>query len=188
MPTTYTIFWNHEKYGPLFPEEDFDIASRDHETSFRLQISHFDDQIFQFPDAIKKNWKTLISDPAYRIGIIAILSAGYNGSMKRIVDEVFGDRSLSLDACKKMLSVSSIMQAMKEAKDSDIKDIEDESIQKPRKDPKTKKMIQPPPLPLTANQKIRIQKRIAMYKESMTYVLKADFVWSHLKKEFGGKF
>lgn len=184
MPTTYARFAKHEKYGPLFPEEDFDIASRDHETTFRLQISHFDDQIFQFPQAIKKNWKALISDPSTQIGIIALLAAGYNGSMKRIIEEVFGDKNLSLDECKELLSLSSIIASMNEAKEYDIKEIEKERIPKAKKDKKTGKIIQPPTPPLTADQKSRINKRIAMYKESMTYVLKADFVWKYLKAEY----
>ena len=75
MPKTYRLYWKHEKYGSLFPEEDFDIASRDHESSFRLQIAHFDDQIVQFPTEIKKHWKILISDPKYRTPILALLAA-----------------------------------------------------------------------------------------------------------------
>lgn len=89
MPSTYALYRNNSKYGPLFPESDFDIAARDHETSFRLQVAHFDDQIHQFPDVIKKNWTVLIRDKDTRIGIISLLAAGYNGSMKRIMDEVF---------------------------------------------------------------------------------------------------
>ena len=184
MPTTYTRFSNHEKYGPLFAEEDFDLAARDHETTFRLQISHFDDQIFQFPQSVKKNWKALINDPSTQIGIIALLAAGYNGSMKRIVDEVFGAKNLSLDECKKFLTLESITSSMNDAKEYDIVAIEKENITKPKKDKKTGKMIQPPTPPLTADQKSRINKRIAMYKESMTYVLKANYVWKQLKTDY----
>ena len=53
-------------------------------------------RFFQFPQAIKKNWKTLISDPSTQIGIIALLAAGYNGSMKRIIEEVLGIKIFSL--------------------------------------------------------------------------------------------
>ena len=89
MPSTYYRYWKNEKYGDLFPESDFDVATRDHETSFRLQISHFDDQVYQLPSMVKNNWKILMNDRETGIGIVAILAAGYNGSMKRIVDEVF---------------------------------------------------------------------------------------------------
>ncbi len=67
IPSTYKLYEKSNRYGVLFPEEDFDIATRDHETSFRLQISHFDDQAYQFPKFIKDNWKSLMKDPQMNI-------------------------------------------------------------------------------------------------------------------------
>ena len=184
LPSTYTRYREHKVYGPFFPEEDFDIASSEHETSFRLQIAHFDDQIYQFPKAIQSKWKELIHDPEYQAPILGILAAGYNGRMIRIVTEIFGDGALDIRECKKRLKVDYIAKAMERARDLDIRKIEDESIQKPRYDRKTKTTVQPPPLPLTKDQKDRIQKRYSTFKESMTYVLKADFVWKHLKSDY----
>ena len=197
MPKTYQRFHNpmpteknpnpERKYMPLFPESDFDIASRDHETSFRLQIAHFDNQIFQFPDTIKKNWKELIWNPKTSIGIVALLAAGYNGSMTRIMEEVFGKEykksTLDLADCKQRLSVKSIVHAMEKSKNQDIALIYESNKQKPYRDKKTKKLIQPPDLPLNKEQQEKIQKRIATYKESMTYVLKAEYVWQYLSRK-----
>lgn len=202
MPETYQLFHNpvatekypnpERKYMPLFPEPDFDIAARDHETSFRLQIAHFDNQIFQFPDTIKKNWKELISSPKTSIGIVALLAAGYNGSMTRIMEEVFGKEykksSLDIAECKQKLSVKNIVTAMDRAKERDIAAILETRKQKPYQDKKTKKLVQPPDLPLTQEQQEKIQKRTATYKESMTYVLKADYVWQYLSKKYPDKF
>lgn len=202
MPETYQLFHNpvatekypnpERKYMPLFPEPDFDIAARDHETSFRLQIAHFDNQIFQFPDTIKKNWKELISNPKTSIGIVALLAAGYNGSMTRIMEEVFGKEykksSLDIAECKQKLSVKNIVTAMDRAKERDIAAILETRKQKPYQDKKTKKLVQPPDLPLTQEQQEKIQKRTATYKESMTYVLKADYVWQYLSKKYPDKF
>lgn len=202
MPGTYQRFHNpmpteknpnpERKYMPLFPESDFDIASRDHETSFRLQIAHFDNQIFQFPDTIKKNWKELIWNPKTSIGIVALLAAGYNGSMTRIMEEVFGKEykksTLDLADCKQRLSVKSIVNAMEKSKNQDIALIYESNKQKPYRDKKTKKLIQPPDLPLNKEQQEKIQKRIATYKESMTYVLKAEYVWGYLVKKYPDTF
>lgn len=202
MPETYQLFHNpvatekypnpERKYMPLFPESDFDIAARDHETSFRLQIAHFDNQIFQFPDTVKKNWKELISNPKTSIGIVALLAAGYNGSMTRIMEEVFGKEykksSLDIAECKQKLSVKNIVTAMDRAKERDIAAILETRKQKPYQDKKTKKLVQPPDLPLTQEQQEKIQKRTATYKESMTYVLKADYVWQYLSKKYPDKF
>jgi hypothetical protein len=91
LQTTYKLYRRHPVYGPFFPEEDYDIASSDHSTSFRLQIAHFDDQIYQFPKAIQAKWTTLIQDPEYQAPILGILAAGYNGAMSRIVTEIFGN-------------------------------------------------------------------------------------------------
>lgn len=185
MPDTYRDYWSNKKYGVLFPEEDFDIASRDHETSFRLQISHFDDQIYQFPSEIKKNWGVLIADPSTRTGIIAILAAGYNGSMSRIIKEVFGDdKKMSLDDCRKKLSLSYITTAMEVARDQAIQKVKDQNQPRKVRNPKTKKFETLPPLPLSKDQLAEVQRYWARYKESMTYVLKADFVWKHLKEEY----
>ncbi len=184
LRSTYNLYRRHAVYGPFFPEEDYDIASSDHPTSFRLQIAHFDDQIYQFPKAIQSKWKSLIQDPVYQAPLLGILAAGYNGAMSRIVTEIFGGGTLDLNQCKERLNIAYITSAMERARDKDIQKIEDESIQKPRLDRKTKKMVQPPPLPLTKKQKEKIQERYATFKESMTYVLKADFVWKHLNGQF----
>ncbi|NCO31933.1 hypothetical protein GW891_04010 [bacterium] len=53
MPSTYALFKNHEKYKNLFPEEEFSKAAKDHKTTFRLQIAHYDDQIYQLPQNIR---------------------------------------------------------------------------------------------------------------------------------------
>ena len=192
MPGTYQRFAHDGKYNVLFPETDFDIASRDHETSFRLQVAHFDDQIFQFPEIIKNNWKKLISDPKTWIGIIALLSAGYNGSMVRIMREVFGDDfkdcKLNEEDCQKKLPVKNIIWAMEKSKDEAIAKIR--ATNKPRmvKDRKTWKTSNLPPLPLSKEQNDKIHTITARYKESMTYVMKAEHVWNYLKKKYPNKF
>lgn len=77
MPDTYQSFQDpkptkgnpspEKKYMQFFPESDFDIASRDHASSFRLQIAHFDSQIFQFPKGIRENWNLLMQDESTSI-------------------------------------------------------------------------------------------------------------------------
>ncbi len=205
MLPTYYLFWKDKKYGDLFPEADFDTASRDHETSFRLQVSHFDDQLFQFPDTIKKNWKSLIKSPRTDIGtgprtdigIIALLAAGYNGSMTRIMEEVFGKdykkSSFNKDEYKKneyerKLSIANILKSMKETKEASIKKIQWSN--KPRKifNKKTKKYTELPPAPLTIDQNEKIARITARYRESMTYVLKSEYVWWYLKKNYRNQF
>ncbi len=186
MPSTYFRYWKNDKYGDLFPESDFDIATRDHETSFRLQISHFDDQVYQLPWIVKKNWKTLMHDKESAIGILAILAAGYNGSMKRIVDEVFADMPekdmSSLTAYRERLNPRKIMESMEKALK---RRIEASSQPTYHIDKKTKKKTL---LPLNAEQKEEIARHTAMYKESMTYVLKAEYVWKSLKDKYKSKF
>lgn len=179
------LYRNDKKYGPLFPNSDFDSAARDHETSFRLQLAHFDDQIYQFPLTIRNNWKILMQDKTTAIGLISLLAAGYNGAMKRIINEVLGDiishppsdeKSL-IRAYRARLSPDSIMQAMEIAKNRDIGDIHDFYKPKPHRDKKMKKMIVPHELSPSKEEIAEIQKRTATYKESMTYVLKAQYVW-----------
>jgi hypothetical protein len=96
LRSTYNLYRRHAVYGPYFPEEDYDIASSDHPTSFRLQIAHFDDQIYQFPKAIQSEWKKLIHDPVHQAPLLGILAAGYNGTMSRIVTEIFGAGALDI--------------------------------------------------------------------------------------------
>ena len=107
--------------------------------------------------------------------------------MTRIMEEVFGKEykksTLDLADCKQRLSVKSIVHAMEKSKNQDIALIYESNKQKPYRDKKTKKLIQPPDLPLNKEQQEKIQKRIATYKESMTYVLKAEYVWQYLSRK-----
>lgn len=80
------------------------------------------------------------------------------------------------------------MKAMEQAKDRDIASIHDANKPKPYKDKKTKKLIYPKEHPLSKEQQEKVQKRMAMYKESMTYVLKAEYVWQYLSKKYPEQF
>jgi hypothetical protein len=126
MPNTYCRFQSHPKYQPFFPESNFAVAAKDHSTSFRLQVAHFDDQIFQFPKEIQNQWNYLLEDQNTRIGILSLLAAGYNGSMKRVVGEVFpsSDTSLTLAQYKQRLSPTFIRTAMENARNQRVAPLE----------------------------------------------------------------
>jgi hypothetical protein len=112
--------------------------------------------------------------------------------MKRIVDETLGDiianpppdKESLMRAYRERLSPESIMRAMRIAKDRDIVDIHESYKPKPKRDKKTKKLITPPEQPPSREEILAVQKRTATYKESMTYVLKAQYVWWYMKKEY----
>jgi hypothetical protein len=127
MPTTYRRFQSHPKYQPFFPETDFPLAAKNHSTSFRLQVAHFDDQIFQFPREIQDNWNSLLEDRDTRIGLLSLLAAGYNGSMKRIIEEVFpASANISgVEQYRKRLAPAAIRAAMEFARDRRIAPLEE---------------------------------------------------------------
>jgi hypothetical protein len=107
------------------------------------------------------------------------------------MDEVFGDipkDTATLDMYKKRLTPKNIMKAMEQAKDRYVEGIRQENKPKPYRDKKTKRMVQPQDLPLTQEQLEKIKKRMATYKESMTYVLKAEYVWGYLKQKYPQNF
>ncbi|MDD3793520.1 MAG: hypothetical protein PHI37_01815 [Candidatus Gracilibacteria bacterium] len=188
LPGTYDLFKKHEKYKSLFPEEEFSKAAIDHKTSFRLQIAHFDDQIYQLPRIIRGNWSSLLKDNESRIGLNSILAAGYNGGMKRIVTEVFGTmpEGSKVEDYKNVLVPKVIMSKMKIARDLKIAKLENEifilreslnkeGIKKPQNDLITAKIKEKQDLIVSANN---------TYKESVTYVLKTEFVINYLLEKY----
>lgn len=192
MPWTYSLFKNHEKYKNLFPEEEFSKAAKDHKTTFRLQIAHYDDQIYQLPQNIRWNWSTLLQDKESRIWLNSILAAWYNWSMKRIVWEVFWDMSENskFQDYQSVLVPKVIMSKMKTSRDLKIAKLENE-ISVLRESLK-KKGIKTPQIDLI-NTKIKEKQGSIVsvnntYKESVTYVLKTEFVinyiWEKYREEF----
>lgn len=196
MPWTYNLYRKHEKYGRFLPEENFQLAARNHDTSFLLQISHFDDQIHQFPEIIKQNWWNLLSNPKTRLWISALLAAGYNGNMKRIMNEVFWN--IDVNDYKQRLTPHAIMLAMKKHKDKKIWVIQGEineldqkiikwnkvEVKKGKiKDKWVRRLSQSQIQKMNAEIKqkqVEIQAIQNTYKESMTYVLKTQFVVEYL--------
>lgn len=193
MPGTYSLFKKNRKYGPLFPESDFKTASQDHETSFRLQIAHFDDQICQLPLVIQQNWETLMSDQDARMWINALLAAGYNGNMKRVTKAILGDISPDqpLGTFKARLSSShAILQAMENDRRRNVMPLE-AKIQRSGQSlifTKGKRQKAKRTYALSASQIAATRKEIAAinntYKESMTYVLKTFYVSQYLSENF----
>ncbi|MDD2908023.1 MAG: hypothetical protein PHH98_05275 [Candidatus Gracilibacteria bacterium] len=192
MPGTYNLYRNHEKYKSLFPEPNFSKAVKDHSTSFRLQISHFDDQIFQIPLLVRQNWSKLMEDKTTKVGLNALLAAGYNGGMKRISGEVFNGLNIGnndLDDYKNRLTPKSIMTSMKKQRDLKISILEREI------NILNQKLKWNLPINQIGVIKGQIKEKqdsiISInntYKESMTYVLKTEFVVNYLSKNFGDEF
>lgn len=86
MPLTYENL--KDKYQKVFPENlSFEQGAKDHSTSFRLQALHFNEESRAFPRWIKENWTKILSDPEARIWLYALIAAGYNGSITRVVKE-----------------------------------------------------------------------------------------------------
>ncbi|MDD3144800.1 MAG: hypothetical protein PHV23_01670 [Candidatus Gracilibacteria bacterium] len=192
MPGTYNLFRNTEKYGVFLPESNFSKAARDHETTFRLQISHFDDQIIQIPPVIKQNWNDVLNDKHTRIGLNALLAAGYNGNMKKVVSKVFLgiDSDAGLEIYKKRLHPENIIIAMKKYRDNKISLLESE-INITRSKIKLSKLSKHQIEVLNSQIKEKQDEIIAInntYKESMTYVLKTEFVVNYLMKNFPNEF
>lgn len=113
--------------------------------------------------------------------------------MRRIVDEVFGDilknppsdRQILLNRYKERLNSENIIKYMKKARDVDIDMILSQCKTSSYFDGKNQKYTQPIISPKAQG---LIDKRMATYKESMTYVLKAEYVWKYLKLNYPGKF
>ena len=192
MPSTYELFKNHEKYKDLFPEEEFSKAAKDHKTTFRLQIAHYDDQIYQLPQNIRWNWSNLLQDKESRIWLNSILAAWYNWGMKRIVGEVFWamPEGSKTEDYQNVLVPKVIMSKMKTARDLKIAKLENEIFI--LRESLKKKGIKKPQIDLI-NTKIK-EKQVSIvsanntYKESVTYVLKTEFVinyiWEKYREEF----
>lgn len=192
MPSTYELFKNHEKYKDLFPEEEFSKAAKDHKTTFRLQIAHYDDQIYQLPQNIRWNWSNLLQDKESRIWLNSILAAWYNWGMKRIVGEVFWamPEGSKTEDYQNILVPKVIMSKMKTARDLKIAKLENEIFI--LRESLKKKGIKKPQIDLI-NTKIK-EKQVSIvsanntYKESVTYVLKTEFVinyiWEKYREEF----
>lgn len=86
MPSTYSNLL--DRYKKIFPENmPFEDGAKDHDTSFRLQALHFHEESRAFPKWIKDNWQSLVNDKEARIGLHALIAAGYNGSITRIIKE-----------------------------------------------------------------------------------------------------
>lgn len=192
MPWTYNLFRNTEKYGVFLPESNFSKAARDHETTFRLQISHFDDQIIQIPPVIKQNWNDVLNDKHTRIWLNALLAAGYNWNMKKVVSKVFLgiDSDAWLEIYKKRLHPENIIIAMKKYRDNKISLLESE-INITRSKIKLSKLSKHQIEVLNSQIKEKQDEIIAInntYKESMTYVLKTEFVVNYLMKNFPNEF
>lgn len=192
MPWTYNLFRNTEKYGVFLPEGNFSKAARDHATTFRLQISHFDDQIIQIPLIIKQNWNEVLNDNHTRIWLNALLAAGYNWNMKKVVSKVFLgiDSDAWLEIYKKRLHPENIIIAMKKYRDNKISLLESE-INITRSKIKLSKLSKHQIEVLNSQIKEKQDEIIAInntYKESMTYVLKTEFVVNYLMKNFPNEF
>lgn len=86
MPTTYQNLL--ERYKKIFPENlNFENWAKDHDTSFRLQALHFHEESRAMPKWIKENWSALMNDKEAKIWLYALIAAGYNGSITRVVKE-----------------------------------------------------------------------------------------------------
>lgn len=192
MPWTYNLFRNHEKYKGFFPENDFSKAAKDHNTTFRLQVSHFDDQICQIPLKIRQNWWKILQNEDTKIWLNALLAAGYNWNMKRVVSDVFAKIWPKdwIDDYKKRLLSKNIIEAMKKARDVKISSIEREiSIlyEKIRSWTLSEHQIKNINAQIK-DKKDQITSINNTYKESMTYVLKTEFVVIYLGENFWNEF
>lgn len=192
MPWTYNLFRNHEKYKGFFPENDFSKAAKDHNTTFRLQVSHFDDQICQIPLKIRQNWWKILQNEDTKIWLNALLAAGYNWNMKRVVSDVFAKIWPKdwIDDYKKRLLSKNIIEAMKKARDVKISSIEREiSIlyEKIRSWTLSEHQIKNINAQIK-DKKDQITSINNTYKESMTYVLKTEFVVTYLGENFWNEF
>ena len=87
MPETYNSL--RKKYPKMLektPESFYEWAIR-HDVALQYQAIHIYDQYRQFPSWIRTRWDEIMRDPRTRLGIMTILACGYNGTMKRVIQE-----------------------------------------------------------------------------------------------------
>lgn len=186
MPQTYFLYREHPKYRLFLPEANFQKAAQSHDMSFRLQVAHFDDQIKQLPGIVKNNWKKLMSHNETKMWLMAILAAGYNGSMKRIVWEVFSwlEENDWFWKYKERLLPKNILEAMKKAKDLKVANVEAEIWELNKKASWKRKGITIWDQQQIKSKKEQITSINATFKESSTYVMKTVFVTSYLEQRY----
>lgn len=86
MPKTYENL--KERYKNIFEENlNFENGAKDHSTSFRMQALHFHEESRAMPKWIKENWSEILKDEKAKIWLYALIAAGYNWSITRVVKE-----------------------------------------------------------------------------------------------------
>ncbi len=102
----YSDILPNDPKSPLFFSENFDQAGSNEQQSLRFMLVHLIDQSSQLQKAtFRENWSKIIHDPTSRVAMYGLMAAGYNGSMKRVRDEAFGD-------IKKPLSFSQVQELL----------------------------------------------------------------------------
>lgn len=86
MPLTYNNLVKN--YPDTFKEKyPFEKWAKDHSTTFRLQALHFHEETRAFPKWIRDNWNTILRDEEAKLWLYALIAAGYNWSVKRVITE-----------------------------------------------------------------------------------------------------
>ena len=116
-----------------------------------------------------------MNDEETRISLLALLAAGYNGSMKRIMDEVFPDKNIdNIEQVKKLMKPHTIQLAMKKARDEKVSILE-------RKLTSLSRKLTPSQIKEINNEINNVNKT---FKESSTYEMKARFMMRYINNEY----